>query len=51
MTSGIFLLITVAMVLGWRGYKPAGVAVFVAAALLALVWFNHHATDALQLGL
>jgi hypothetical protein len=51
MTSGIFLLISVAMVLAWRGHKTGGVAVFVVAALLALVWFNHHATDALQLGL
>jgi hypothetical protein len=51
MTSGIFLLLAVAMALAWRGRRTGGVAVFVVAALLALAWYNHHATDALQLGL
>ena len=51
MTALIFLLLTAAMVLAWRGRKVGGVVVFVVAAVLAVLWFNHHATDALQLGL
>ena len=51
MVTLIFLLLAAAMVLAWWGRKPGGIALFVAAGMLALIWFNHHATDPLQLGL
>lgn len=49
MTSLIFLLMACAMWLAWSGNRRAGGVVFAAAALLSVVWLNHHMTDALQL--
>jgi hypothetical protein len=49
MVTLIFFMLTAAMALAWRGYKSAGVAAFAFAAVLAVVWFNHHITDPLQL--
>jgi uncharacterized protein DUF5993 len=49
MTSLLFLLMAIAMVLAWRGNRRAGVAVFALAALLSVAWFNHHVTDPLDL--
>jgi hypothetical protein len=49
MVTLIFVVLTAAMVLAWRGYKLAGVAAFAIAGVLAVVWFNHHVTDPLQL--
>ena len=51
MTTLIFALIAVAMVLAWRGSRTGGLALFVVAAILAVVSFNHHVTSPLQLGL
>ncbi len=49
MTSLLFLLMATAMGFAWQGYRRVGVAVFAVAALLSMVWFNHHLTDPLQL--
>jgi hypothetical protein len=49
MTSLLFLLMAIAMVLAWRGNRRVGVAVFALAALLSVAWFNHHVTDPLDL--
>jgi hypothetical protein len=49
MTSLLFLLLSIAMGLAWRGHRRAGVALFALAALLSLVWLKHHLTDALAL--
>ena len=49
MTSLLFLLLATAMGLAWHGYRRVGVAVFALAALLSLVWLNHHLTDPLNL--
>ena len=49
MTSLLFLLIAFAMGLAWRGNRRASVAVFALAAVLSVVWFNHHLTDPLDL--
>jgi hypothetical protein len=49
MTSLLFLLMAVAMLLAWRGNRHAGVAVFALAAVLSVAWFNHHVTDPLGL--
>jgi hypothetical protein len=51
MVSLIFVVLTAAMVLVWRGHRSGGMAAFALAALLAVAWFNHHITDRLQLGL
>jgi multisubunit Na+/H+ antiporter MnhB subunit len=50
MVSLIFIVLTAAMVLVWRGHRSPGMAAFALAAVLAVVWFNHHITDPLQLG-
>jgi tryptophan-rich sensory protein len=49
MTSLLFLLMAIAMVLAWRGNRRAGVVVFALAALLSVAWFNYHVTDPLDL--
>jgi hypothetical protein len=49
MVSLIFVVLTAAMVLVWRGRRSGGLAAFALAVVLALVWFNHHITDPLQL--
>jgi hypothetical protein len=49
MTSFLFLLMTIAMLLAWRGNRRAGIAVFALATLLSVAWFNHHLTDPLAL--
>ena len=49
MTSLLFLLMAIAMVLAWRGNRRASVAVFALAAVLSVAWFNHHLTDPLDL--
>lgn len=51
MVTLIFLLLVAAMALAWQGRKSGGVALFVVAGVLAVIWFNHHVTDPLQLGL
>jgi hypothetical protein len=48
-TSFLFLLMAIAMLLAWRGNRRAGVAVFAVAAVLSVAWFNHHVTDPLAL--
>jgi hypothetical protein len=50
MVTLIFVVLTAAMVLVWRGHRSGGMAVFALGAVLAVVWFNHHITDPLQLG-
>ena len=45
MTSLIFLLLAVAMAIALRGDKVRGVVVSMVAALLAVIWFNHHVID------
>ncbi len=50
MVSLIFIVLTAAMVLVWRGHRSGSMAAFALAAVLAVVWFNHHITDPLQLG-
>ena len=49
MTPLIFLVLTLAMVLAWRGNRPGGMMAFALAAILAVLWFNHHVTDPLPL--
>jgi hypothetical protein len=49
MTSLIFLLIACAMGLAWTGNRRAGGMVFALAALLSVIWLNHHMTDPLPL--
>jgi hypothetical protein len=49
MTSLIFLLVACAMWLAWAGNRRAGGLVFALAALLSVVWLNHHMTDPLHL--
>jgi len=49
MTSLIFLLVAGAMWLAWSGNRCAGGIVFAVAALLSVVWLNHHMTDPLHL--
>ena len=49
MVSLIFIVLTAAMMLAWRGHRSGGMAAFALAALLAVVWFNDHITDPLQL--
>jgi|RhiMethySRZTD1v2_1073278.scaffolds.fasta_scaffold1497216_2 UDP-N-acetylmuramyl pentapeptide phosphotransferase/UDP-N-acetylglucosamine-1-phosphate transferase len=51
MVTLLFLLLAAAMLLAWHGRKTGGIVLFAVAAVLALVWFNHHVTDPLQLGL
>jgi hypothetical protein len=48
-TSLLFLLMAIAMLLAWRGDRRAGLAVFALAAVLSVAWFNHHLTDPLAL--
>lgn len=50
MSSLLFLLIGIAMIIGWAGRWRLAVGVFVLAFVLSLVWLNHHITDPLQLG-
>ena len=50
MTSLIFLLLAGAMVGAARGWRRGGMALFGVAAVLGVVWFNHHMTDPLKLG-
>jgi hypothetical protein len=50
MTTLIFLVLTLAMVLAWRGSRRGGMMAFALAAVFAVLWFNHHVTDPLQLG-
>lgn len=49
MTTVIFLLLTLAMFSAWKGHRRSGLALFTVFAVLALFWFNHHATDHLSL--
>ncbi len=49
MTAFIFLLIACSMTITWLGNRKAGGIVFAAAALLSVVWLNHHFTDSLPL--
>jgi hypothetical protein len=48
-TSFLFLLMAIAMLLAWRGNRRVSVAVFAVAAVLSVAWFNHHVTDPLAL--
>ncbi|MBN9526068.1 MAG: hypothetical protein J0H82_07695 [Alphaproteobacteria bacterium] len=50
MSSLLFLLTAVAMIIGWAGRWRLAVGVFVVAFLLSLAWLNHHITDPLALG-
>lgn len=49
MTALLFLLLGLAMIVAATGRRTAGIALFGVAAVLSLVWFNHHVTDALAL--
>lgn len=49
MTSLLFLLMATAMGFAWHGYRRVGILVFALAALLSVIWFNHHLTDPLKL--
>jgi len=49
MTSLIFLLVAGAPIAAPREPHSAGGIVFAVAALLSVVWLNHHMTDPLQL--
>ncbi len=49
MTSAIFLILAAAMYAAATGRRTGGLALFGAAAVLGLLWFNHHLTDALAL--
>ena len=37
------------MCAAWIGHRNAGMILFTAASVLALLWFNHHMTDPLML--
>ena len=37
------------MCAAWIGHRSVGITLFTAASVLALLWFNHHMTDALAL--
>lgn len=50
MNSLLFLLIGVAMIIGWAGRWRLAAGVFAIAFVLSLAWLNHHITDPLQLG-
>lgn len=50
MSSLLFLLTAVAMIIGWTGRWRLAVGVFVVAFVLSLAWLNHHITDPLALG-
>jgi len=50
MSSLLFLLIAVAMIVGWTGRWRLAAGVFVLAFVLSLAWLNHHITDPLALG-
>ncbi len=49
MTALLFLLLASAMYVAWTGRRQGALTLFAVAALLALVWFEHHLTDPLAL--
>lgn len=50
MSALLFLLIGVALIIGWAGRWRLAVGVFAVAFVLSLIWLNHHITDPLALG-
>ena len=51
MLALIFAIQSTGLILVLRGRKPAAVGCFWLSLLLTLLWFEHHATDALGLSL
>jgi hypothetical protein len=47
--TALFLAITVAMLVAWRGPRPLAMALFAAVLLLSVATYLHHATDTLKL--
>jgi Family of unknown function (DUF5993) len=47
--TALFLAITVAMLVVWRGPRPLAMALFAAVLLLSVATYLHHATDTLKL--
>jgi hypothetical protein len=47
--TALFLEITVAMLVAWRGPQPLAMALFAAVLLLSVATYLHHATDTLKL--
>lgn len=50
MSSLLFLLIGLAMIIGWAGRRRLAMGGFIIAFVLSLIWLNHHMTDRLALG-
>ena len=51
MTSAIFLLATIAMVLGVRGQRALAIGLFALTFAASAVWLGHDMTDPLNLSL
>jgi hypothetical protein len=49
MTAILFLMLAAAMYVAWKGRRKSALTVFAVAAVLALLWFHHHLSDALAL--
>lgn len=49
MSSLLFLLIGIAMIVGWSGRWRLAAGIFVIVFVLSLAWLNHHVTDPLAL--
>jgi hypothetical protein len=47
--TALFLAITVAMLVAWRGPRSLALALFAAALLVSVATYLHHATDTLKL--
>ena len=47
--TALFLAITIAMLVAWRGPRPLAIGLFAAIVIACLATFLHHATDRLNL--
>jgi hypothetical protein len=47
--TALFLAVTVAMLVAWRGARTLALALFAATLIAAIATYLHHATDALKL--
>lgn len=51
MVAGIFLVMTIAMMVAVSGHRGAAIGLFGVGLVAAVLWFHHHATDSLNLAL
>ena len=47
MTALIFFLLAIAMIMAVGGLRGPAIGLFAVSFVLAVLWFNHHLTDAL----